>query len=161
MLIKARSEGKTMIIAGGLNPGSSECNRQWSHRYSALMDAFQDIVRLQVFGGNSMETFDVFRNLENATPVGVATTSAPFNGYSKDLSGRVIEVDLASNFPIKIETVVVPASNMNSSDGTDITARFDHAYPDDFDMLDLSPSEYVRLAYRIETSESAALNFLE
>ena len=119
------------------------------------------MVRLQIFGGHGKETFDIFRDLDSGNPISVATTSAPFNAYSKDLSGRVLEVDLASNFPIKIETVVIPASSLDSEDGLDITAKFLHAYPDDFGMLDLSPSEYARLVARIQTSETDALNFIE
>ena len=39
-LFKARKDGKSVIIAGNLHPGSAKCNRQWSHRYEALIDAF-------------------------------------------------------------------------------------------------------------------------
>ena len=39
-LVEARANDKTVIIAGNMHPGSPICNRQWSHRYSALIDAF-------------------------------------------------------------------------------------------------------------------------
>ena len=39
-LENARIAGKMVIIAGNLHPGSPKCNRQWSHRYGALIDAF-------------------------------------------------------------------------------------------------------------------------
>ena len=67
-------------------------------------------MRLQLFGGSPTETFDVFRDLDSGQPVAVATTSAEFNGYSKDLSARVIESDIISNFPIRIRTVTIPSS---------------------------------------------------
>ena len=40
VLFNAAKESKTVIIAGSLNPGSPKCNRQWSQRYSSLIDAF-------------------------------------------------------------------------------------------------------------------------
>ena len=39
-LENARIAGKMVIIAGNLHPGSPKCNRQWSHRYGALIDSF-------------------------------------------------------------------------------------------------------------------------
>ena len=39
-LRRARQAGKTALIAGNMHPGSAKCNRQWSQRYSALIDAF-------------------------------------------------------------------------------------------------------------------------
>ena len=36
-----------------------------------------------------------------------------------------------------------------------------HTYPDDYGMLDLSPSEYANLATRIENNEKQAIKFLE
>ena len=39
-LEKARTAGKSMIIAGNVSPGHPLCNRQWSERYNILIDAF-------------------------------------------------------------------------------------------------------------------------
>ena len=79
----ARQAGKTALIAGNLHPGSAKCNRQWSHRYGALIDAFQDVVRLQMFGngGSSSDAveFEIFRELESGNPIGVASIAAEFS----------------------------------------------------------------------------------
>lgn len=146
-----------------MHPGSAKCNRQWSQRYGALIDAFQDIVRLQLFGGSSLETFNIFRDLDSGNPVAVATTSAEFNGYSKDLSARVIESDTISNFPIRIRTATISSADLSKKnmDFIDLTVKMDHTYPDDYGMLDLSPSEYAKLANRIENNEEQALMFLK
>ena len=49
-LEEARNNTAQVIIAGNVAPGSPMCNRQWSYRYNVLMEAFQDIVVLQLFG---------------------------------------------------------------------------------------------------------------
>ena len=69
-----------MIITGaGTAPGYVRCNRQWSHRFTALMDAYQDVIRLIAFGGDS-NSLQVFNGVKNLSPVNVAQIGGPFSG---------------------------------------------------------------------------------
>ena len=61
----ARDAEAMVIVIGDISVGSSKCNRQWSLRFNALISAYQDVVRLIVFGG-SEDTFNVF-NLDLLT----------------------------------------------------------------------------------------------
>ena len=48
-----------VIIFGDMSIGSLKCNRQWSLRVNALVSAYQDVIRLMMFGGSNDE-FNVF-----------------------------------------------------------------------------------------------------
>ena len=108
---------------------------------------------MQLFGGSELEHFEVFRNLESGSPIAVATTSAEFNGHSKDISARFLDVHLASSFPIKIYTIAIASTNLRSITlPSAISVEFRHTYPTSFSdhgMTDLSPSSYAALATRI------------
>lgn len=41
----AEKRGMAAIIIGHIPPGHQDCNRQWSDRYSILMERYQHIVR--------------------------------------------------------------------------------------------------------------------
>ena len=92
----------------------------------------------------------------------VATTGSEFNAFSKDLGARLLEVDFASNFPVRIRSLAIAASQLDTEgDGSSIAVSWDHTYPDDYGMLDLSPSEYSALVAKITVDEKTALNYLE
>ena len=132
-----------MIIAGNLHPGSPQCARQWSQRYNTLIGAFQDVVRLQLFGGAETEHFEVIRDLDSGNPVSVVTTSADFSPFRKDPSARLLKVDKLSNYPIEISTASISAAQVTSMQdaSSEITVEYKLKYPTDFvGMQDLSPS---------------------
>ena len=105
------------------------------------------MVRLQLFGGAPLEGFDIHRDLDSGKPVAVGTTSAQFNVFSKDPSLRVLTIDKISNFPIEIKTWAISGDSIATATSSDkITAQAKHTYPTDYNMLDLSPSEYDYLA---------------
>lgn len=56
-LYLARNETAQVIIAGNVSPGHKMCNRQWSYRYNVLIEAFQDVVVLQIFGYSHVDGF--------------------------------------------------------------------------------------------------------
>ena len=37
-------------IIGNLNPGSRFCNVHWARRYNTLVERYQSIIRMQLFG---------------------------------------------------------------------------------------------------------------
>ena len=93
-----------MIIAGNVAPGHPLCNRQWSERYNILIDAYQDVVRLQVFGRSEMESFQIFRSLESGKPISVAQVAAPFNNFEQEISARAYTMDIDKNLPTVADT---------------------------------------------------------
>lgn len=59
-VLKAAKESEMMVIlTGDISVGDSRCNRQWSIRFNALVSAYQDVIRLIVFGGDK-DSFNLF-----------------------------------------------------------------------------------------------------
>lgn len=108
-LMYARQSLKKVIIAGNLHPGSAKCNRQWSQRYSSLIDAFQDVVRMQLFSaGEDHKEFELFRDLDTGTPIQVANVGGSLSLREGKMTAVIRKVDLESSFPIKYQHVVIP-----------------------------------------------------
>ena len=59
-VLQAAKESEMMVIlTGDISVGDSRCNRQWSLRLNALVSAYQDVIRLIVFGGDK-DSFNLF-----------------------------------------------------------------------------------------------------
>jgi len=56
----AEDEGDIKVwIIGHMNPGSKYCNTKWSRRYKILIERYQKIVRMQLFGHEIEEYFQL------------------------------------------------------------------------------------------------------
>ncbi len=66
----AESKGLLVFIMGHVPPGNTQCNRQWEERYNALIERYQHIVRLQVFGHEGTDSFKLLRSYEDEAVYG-------------------------------------------------------------------------------------------
>mmetsp|Transcript_15962 Transcript_15962/g.21668 ORF Transcript_15962/g.21668 Transcript_15962/m.21668 type:complete len:148 (+) Transcript_15962:1401-1844(+) len=124
------------------------------------MDSFQDVVRMQLFGGTDTEHFELVRDIETGVPTGVLTTSAGFNPFHGDVSARVLKTDLQSNYPIEIATYTVDRDVLGrQTQASDIKVKLKHKLPDLYSMRDLSPSSYAKLSKQVKESEQDAVDF--
>jgi uncharacterized protein (UPF0303 family) len=46
-------------IVGNMNPGSKNCNTKWARRYNAIIERYQSTVRMQLFGHEAEEYFQL------------------------------------------------------------------------------------------------------
>jgi len=44
------ASGKSAWIIGNVNPGSAYCNTKWARRYNIIIERYQKVVRMQLFG---------------------------------------------------------------------------------------------------------------
>ena len=137
-----------MIIAGNVAPGNSMCNRQWSYRYNVLMEAFQDVVVLQLFGYSEVDGFEIQRSPATDKAFAVAQIAGTFSNYDRNPSARNIKMDMSTNMPVQIDVFEVQDVTTAQSAG-DIKITIKYSYPDSFKMDDLSPGSYDKLAGRI------------
>jgi len=157
-LWEARNNTAQVIIAGNVAPGNPMCNRQWSYRYNVLMEAFQDVVVLQLFGYSQVDGFQLQRNPETGKAFGVSQIAGTFSNFDRNPSARSIQMDLATNLPVQIDVFTIKdvSSALNE---TMIESGFSYSYPKDFGMEDLSPSSYDKLTQRISLNETAAVDY--
>ena len=56
-LKKLEQTSKYAWMVGNVNPGSKYCNSKWARRYNVLIERYQKIVRMQLFGHEAEEYF--------------------------------------------------------------------------------------------------------
>jgi hypothetical protein len=138
-------------------------------RYASLVDTYQDVIRLQMFGSTEREAFHIMRNLQDGQPVAVATTGTAFSPYSKDMAARLLTVDTLTNLPIKIDTWKIEASEVDAKTDDElanVVVSLDHSFPLDLwgrDNLisDLGPSSYAALVDYIRRLSAVASSWLQ
>lgn len=83
-LKNARTIGKKVWIVGNSAPGGTHCNTKWAARYNWLIEAYQDVVAMQVFGGQAERDFHLQYPVNGtANPFGVVWSGPTASGYSK------------------------------------------------------------------------------
>lgn len=60
-LYEMEANGEIGILLGHVPPGSNSCLENWSKRYQALMDRFQNVVRFNLFGHVHKEIHNTIR----------------------------------------------------------------------------------------------------
>jgi len=58
-LLNIEANNKVAWIVGNINPGSKNCNSKWAGRYNTLVERFQKIIRMQLFGHETEEYFQL------------------------------------------------------------------------------------------------------
>lgn len=91
------------MIAGYQIPGDLQCNRQWAHRLNVLMEAFQDVVRLTMYGSSGTDSFQIIRSETEGNAINVSSITGGVNRYDSDPSVRLIHLETKSAFPVTIE----------------------------------------------------------
>lgn len=51
------ANNKVAWIIGNISPGSKNCNTKWARRYNILVERFQKVIRMQLFGHEAEEYF--------------------------------------------------------------------------------------------------------
>ncbi len=63
----ARTDGKGVWLASHITTGQGACFSEWGIRFRALMDAFQDVVRVHLAGHSHSEFYEVMRDATTQT----------------------------------------------------------------------------------------------
>jgi len=58
-LKQAKADTKKVWIIGNLSPASPTCNHRWAKRYNYLIELYQEIIRMQLFGHETQDYFTV------------------------------------------------------------------------------------------------------
>lgn len=146
------------IVFMHIPPGGWNCGVEFSTRLAAILDRFQDRIRVNVAAHTHNEEFNVQRAIKSKKPIGVqmisgsATTSTNHNPQF-----RSVTLDLKTMLPIHVETERLDIEVANSN--AEQTPEFEphHAYPEAFDMMDLRPTEYDKLTSRLDDDECLAI----
>jgi len=146
-------KGEVGIIFGHIPPGD-DCLYEWSIRFRALLNRYQHVVRLSMYGHVHRENFGTIRSFDTDEPVGVNVWTGSVTTFSSaDPSFRVFEVDAETLVPVKIHTYVFPIYDAEPK------WQYSHELSELYQMPDLSPSSFNDLSNRLKVDEALAQKF--
>ena len=142
------ANGEIAILIGHIPPGSDSCLNQWAQRYRALMDRYQNVIRLQFFGHVHSERHNTIRAINTDNPVGINFWSGALTTYTAGYpSFRRFVVDAATMLPIRVETYRMDVE----ADEPEFV--FDHDVAEKYGMKDYSPASFDDLSNRMLVDE--------
>lgn len=136
-------------------PASGECQYSWALRYKALIDRYQHVIRLSLYGHMHSEFHNIARSIENDKPIGISYWTSSVTPYFEvNPSFRVFEVDKETMLPLKVHTYVLYINE------TEPQWQHSHEISQIYGMKDLSPKSYEELSDRILEDKELAMKYL-
>lgn len=108
-LNEMQQNGEIAILIGHHPPGAFDCLSAWARRLNALIERYQDVIRLSFFGHMHEELFSSVRAQDSDRSINVNHWTAAMTTYSEKNtpaypSFRRFILDEATMLPVKIET---------------------------------------------------------
>jgi len=159
LLRQMEKDGEIGIFFTHISPGMDACFSEVAVRVQTLMDRFQNILRLNLFGHTHNEEFEVIRAVEDGKPIGTnhlgpsLTTKGGMNP-----SFRAFTLDVKTLLPLKIETYTMDLLKANEDDKHAIFSK-NHEMTEAYGLDDLSPNSFFSLALKFKDNEELATKF--
>lgn len=71
ILEEAERENELLFVGGHMSPGDYNCVKKWQVRYMVLLERYQHLFRLSVFGHDHRELYDISRSRASKKPIHV------------------------------------------------------------------------------------------
>ena len=161
LLRQMEKDGEVAIFISHVSPGTSDCISEVSARLRVLMDRFQHIIRLNLFGHTHEEEFEVVRAVEDGKPIGVNHLAPSMTSFvDHNPAFRVITLDAETKLPIKIETHAFDLKRANEDDSK-AEFKLHHELGKDYGLPDLSPQSFLDLTKRFIDDEAVTQKYHE
>lgn len=150
------ANGEIAILIAHHPPGSSDCLYQWSSRFRAILDRFQHIVRWSLYGHVHLEIYGVAKGINTGNPTQVHYwTGSVSTQPANNPSFKMFEVDVETMIPVRSHTYILDINH--TPDQSNLDWKWDHEVTQLYNMTDLSPSSFIKLAERIREDEDVAM----
>ena len=126
-----------------------------------IHERYQHIIRLSIYGHTHHEEMEVVRGHYDKKPIGLNLVSPSLTTFKgNNPAFRVIELDVKTKLPLKLETYYFDLERGNNDDEF---AHFEflHEIAEEYDLKDLRPSEILKLSNRILEDEELAIKYLK
>jgi sphingomyelin phosphodiesterase len=156
-LLASEKNGEAVLIIGSIAPADPLCTNDWSYRYSALVDRFENIIRGQVFGNAQVDKLHITRGPLSGQGTVVQLISPSLSSFKGlNPSYRIYELNaesyvLTNYFQYRLDLV-----KANSVPGT--TFKLIYNFADFYLSKDLSVHG---LEFWIKTLRKSELRFLK
>jgi hypothetical protein len=154
-LYEMEANGEIAIVLGHHPPGCNACLDQWSKRYQAISDRFQNVIRFSLFGHVHKEMHNVIKS-QSGKSIGINIWTGATTPYS-DLPAypnfRRIIVDAETMLPIKLESWAIDIEQENPE------FYLHHEFTEYYGMKDLSPESFDWLSMQFLENEQMAVKY--
>eukprot|EP00347_Sterkiella_histriomuscorum_P003902 403362501 len=157
ILEQAEKENELLIIAGHMSPGDYNCVKKWSVRYQALLERYQHLLRLSVYGHDHRELFDIIRGKHSDKPIHVNQVAGSLGTFTKvNPSVRIFKMHAKHHVPIEMKVYELDIEEANRG-----KPRFQLMadFKKDYGLKNLSPSEYSKLSERFLIDEEMSQRY--
>ena len=108
--------GETAIIFAHIPPGSPDCMGSFSRRFYALIERYQHVARVSLYGHDHNEWFNVVNSVSTGKPINTDVISGSATTFTNlNPSYRVITLDKQHMIPVKIETYYINITEANET----------------------------------------------
>lgn len=132
-------KGQAIIFAHV--PTNKECLHSWGHRYKALTERYQHIIRFSLFGHNHDEEVMITKSFLDNKPIGVNFVAGSMTTYvHMNPSFLSLEIDSEYMLPVSAKTYILNITKANAEGKATWEVGID--YKKDYNMSDLSPNSF-------------------
>lgn len=160
LLREMEQKGEVGILMGHMSPGVADCLDDVSSRLRALMDRFQHIIRVNVFGHTHEAEVEIIRSVGDNKPIGVNHVEPSLTTFDgNNPSFRALTLDVKTKLPVKIETFTFDITKANKDDEY---AKFflNYDLAKEYGLKDLSPASLFNLTTSFKDSEELSVKYL-
>lgn len=143
-LRQAEQSGVVVWIIGHVPPSYQDCVKEWSLRYSALIERYQHLIRFTTFGHIHTEEFSITRSLSSNRPITVEYISGNFGTFDKmNPTARLYKFHSEKHIPVDFDVYEFDIEKANT-EGPSMEVSF--SFKKDFGLNSLSPSAQTQLS---------------
>lgn len=156
-LTMSENLGEKVYILGHIPPGiadrkfTPESRNTFNVQYEAIVERFSRTIVFQTFGHTHKDSFRVFTDTKTHTQAtGVAFITPALTSYGDQFpSVRLYEYDLNTYELLDMKTYFgnITEANIKGS----ITWRLEYSARDAYNMMDLKPASWLKLAHQLKT----------
>ena len=148
-LAEIEAAGGYAYIIGHIYP--KDYIEVWGGRYHALMERYQHVIRMGMFGHTHSQYFEVTRSSSNpAKNIGMNQIGPSVTTYTENNPGyAIIEIDQETMLPTNFLIYALDIDKANASGVADWELVVD--YVNDYNMTEMSPNGLYDLASRFKT----------
>ena len=151
-------QGQVIIIAH--YPATKLCTHTFGHRYRGLLDRYQNIIRMSLYGHTHQEDIQVVQSITDNKNIGFNYIGGSMTTIGwKNPSFNVIEFDAEYMIPINIKSYSFDLATANLPGGSPTWGLL-HDYTTFYSLPDMRPDNLFVMASNILNVEANAIAYL-
>ncbi len=133
-----------MVILAHIPPASHNCVHSWTVRFKALVERYQHVIRMQLYGHTHREFFNLHRGFDDMHPLsmqwGVSSIGVR-EGFNPSFT--IMHLDSETLLPVKVDRHHMDLRKSNELGSAQWSKMYEVS--EEYGLKDLSPSSFMDL----------------